>query len=112
MKFNIIYISIITINKVDSYYIQNQNKKICANCKFFIQKDKCSKFGKIDIITGDYEYENAITTRQDEEKCGDDAVFFEKDYVKYILIPFNFILNNFLIIFFISYFIVIFYYIR
>ena len=36
------------INMVESNFIQNQNKPICANCKFFIpHKNECSKFGTI-----------------------------------------------------------------
>ena len=104
MKFHIIFIFIISIDKVDLYFIQNQNKKICADCKSFISNNnECSKFGKINIITGDYEYEKAINVRIDEKKCGNDGIFFEKNYGKYISIPFNFLLDNFLLIFFISY---------
>ena len=53
------YIFFLTsIHKVELYLIQNQNKPICANCKFFIpNKNECSKFGDVDIITGKYSYE-------------------------------------------------------
>lgn len=104
MKIYYIFIFIITINKVDLYFIQNQNKKICANCKFFIQdRDECSKFGKIDIITGDYDYKKAIIIREDETKCGTDAIFFKQNYFKFISIFLNFIYNNLLLIIIIDY---------
>lgn len=110
MKFYVISIFLITIKNINPHYIQNQNKKICANCKFFIKnKNECNKFGKIDMITGDYEYEKAISVREDENKCGNDGIFFEKNYVKYISIPFNFLFDNFLLIFFISYIIILLY---
>ncbi len=104
MKFNIMCI-IILIPKVELVKIlQNQNKKLCVNCRFFISNNnKCSKFGTIDIITGEHEYDKAIDVRQDEYKCGDDAIFFEKNYLRFIYIPFTFLLNNFLIIFLISF---------
>jgi len=110
MKIYIIYILIININNVDLYFIQNQNKKICANCKFLIPgKDECSKFGKIDIITGDYDYNKAIIIREDETKCGTDAIFFEQNYFKFITIFLNFIYDNFLLIIFINYFLLFFF---
>ena len=106
MKFNIICIMIL-IPKVELVKIlQNQNKKLCVNCKFFISNNnECSKFGTIDIITGKHDYDKAINIRQDEYKCGDDGIFFEENYIRFIFIPLKFLFNNFLIIFLISVFI-------
>jgi hypothetical protein len=72
------FIFIITnIHSADLYFIQNQNKKICANCKFFIpNKNECCKFGELNIITGEYSYELANSVRKDENKCGEYAIFF------------------------------------
>lgn len=51
--FTIIFI--INIHKAKLYFIQNKNKPICANCKFFIpNKNECSKFKIIDIVTNEY----------------------------------------------------------
>ena len=88
----IIFIFIITIPNVKLLLLQNNNKKICADCKFFISnKNECSKFGDLDIITGKYNYEPAVEVRNDYNKCGEDAIFFKKNYLKFISIIFNFI---------------------
>jgi hypothetical protein len=83
------------IHKVELYFIQPQNKPICANCKFFIpNKNECSKFGDINIITGKYTYEPAINVRNDDEKCGEYAIFFRKNYFKFITIPYYTLIEN------------------
>ena len=72
-------IFIIKIHKVEPYFIKNQNKPICANCKFYIPtNNECSKFGEIDIITNDYIYEKAIIVRNDDNKCGKMLYFLNK----------------------------------
>lgn len=90
------FLFITFIQKVFVYLIQkNPNQKICADCTFFISnKKECSKFGNIDIISGNHEYEQAMDVRKDEEKCGQDAIFFKKNYFKFIPILYNFILEN------------------
>ena len=104
MKIYIIYIFITAIHKVELYLLQNHNKKICANCKFFISnKNECSKFGDVDIITGKYNYEDAVIVRNDDEKCGEDAIFFKKNYFKFISISFDFLLENNKLIFLLGY---------
>ena len=71
MQIYIIYFFIIAIPNVKLYILENHNKKICADCKFFISnKNKCSKFGDLDIITGISYYEDAIKVRNDDNKCG------------------------------------------
>ena len=87
-------IFIIKIHNVELYFIKNQNKPICANCKFYIPtNNECSKFGEIDIITNDYIYEKAIIVRNDDNKCGEDAIFFKQNYFKFITIPYYSILE-------------------
>ena len=86
---------IIKIYKVEPYFIKNQNKPICANCKFFIpNKNECGNFGEINIITNEYTYEDAIIVRKDDNKCGEDAIFFKQNYFKFITIPYYSILEN------------------
>lgn len=99
------YIFFLTsIHKVQLYLIQNQNKPICANCKFFIpNKNKCSKFGDVDIITGKYSYESATIVRNDENKCGEYAIFYKNNYFKFITVPYYFLLEHGAIIFSASY---------
>jgi len=80
------YIFFITnLHNIKSYFIQNKNQKICADCKFFIAgKDKCRIFGNVNIITGKYNYEAANLVRNDKNKCGNEAIFFKKNYFKFI----------------------------
>ena len=105
MQIYIIYIFITAIPNAKLYLLENHNKKkICANCKFFISnKNECSKFGDVDIITGKYDYEDAIIVRNDNNKCGQDAIFFKKNNFKFISITFDFLLKNNLSIFIFSY---------
>jgi hypothetical protein len=75
--------------------IQNQYKPICANCKFFISnKNKCRKFGEMDLVTGEYTYSNAITIRNNKDKCGENAIEFEKDDFKVIKNSYYFLTEN------------------
>ena len=106
MQIYIIYIFITSIPNVKLFnLVQSNNKKICADCKFFISnKNECRKFGDIDIITGKYNYEKAIEVRNDYYKCGEDAIFFKKNYFKFIPNTFNFIMENYLSIFLFYYF--------
>jgi hypothetical protein len=106
MQIYIIYIFITAISNVKLLYLPKiHNKKICADCKFFISnKNECSKFGDVDIITGKYNYEQAIEVRNDDNKCGEDAIFFKKNYFKFISITFDFLLKNNLSIFLFCYF--------
>ena len=89
------------IHTVKSYFIKNQNTPKCANCKFFIpNKNECSNFGDVDIITNKYNYENAISVRNDDTKCGEDAIFFKKNNLKFITVPYYFLLEKKDIVFF------------
>ena len=86
---------IIGIQKVEPYFIKNQDKPKCANCKFFIPyKNECSNFGDINIITNEYTYEDAINVINDYDKCGEDAIFFKYNNLKFITIPYYFLLDN------------------
>lgn len=79
----------------DSYFIQNQSKKICADCKFFIaNKETCGKFGNVDIITGKYTFDDASKVREDETKCGEYAIFYKENRFKFITRPYYYIQDN------------------
>jgi hypothetical protein len=95
------YILFITsIHTADLYFIQNQNKPICANCKFFIpNKNECGKFGEVNIITGKHTYADRV--RNDENKCGEYAIFFKKNNFKIITLPYYFVLKHWI---YVSYF--------
>lgn len=95
MKFLYYILFIINIDKVELYFINNQYKPICSNCKFFIpNKNECRKFSDVNIITGESTYETASSVRNDEDKCGEYAILFEKNNFKFITIPYYFMLEN------------------
>jgi hypothetical protein len=48
----------------------------------------------IDIITNEHNYEQALDVRKDNKKCGEDAIFFKKNYFKFITIPYYFFVEN------------------
>lgn len=111
MRFLYYIFLISNIQLADFYLIpnQNQNQKICANCKYFIKnKNECSKFGDINIITGEYKYESASDVRNDEDKCGEYGIFYKKNNFKVITEPYYFVLDNFI---FSSYILLYFFYI-
>jgi len=102
---NILYyiFFITTIHSVKLNLIKNQNKPVCANCKFFIaNKNLCRNFGNVNIISGEYTYETAISVRNDKDKCGEDAIFFKKNNYKFITVPYYFAIDNTLFISLIS----------
>ena len=66
-------------------FIRNRALPICSNCLHFIehtnnypydpipsdkQYGRCKKFGQINMITGEIEYDLARNTRLDDNKCG------------------------------------------
>ena len=76
---------IIRIQKVELYFLKNRENPKCINCKFFIpNKNECSKFGNVNIITGDFTYEAATIVRNDKNKCGKNAIYFKKNNFKFI----------------------------
>lgn len=60
-------------------------KNTCSNCKFYIpNKMKCTKFGETDIITGRTTYEFALNSRSDENECGPEGKYFERNRAKFL----------------------------
>ena len=67
-------------------FIRNRELPICSNCLYFIQHSKnyppydttpsnkeygrCNKFGEVNLITGDIEYDLAQNCRLNVSKCG------------------------------------------
>ena len=67
--------------------IKNLDKPNCINCKHYITEsyndfsssnNKCCIFGAKDIHNGDIRYDYVSECRKDEEKCGIDGQYFEK----------------------------------
>jgi hypothetical protein len=70
-------------------------KKICKDCRHFIGDNmECRKFGDINIITGEITYNSARSIRNDINKCGNDAIYFEKNNFKIITIPYYYLKGN------------------
>lgn len=66
--------------------------KICKDCRFFIANNmECARFGQIDLVTGKKTFEYARSARNDENKCGETAKYFEKNNFKFITVPYYFI---------------------
>lgn len=78
--------------KKDNLFIKNENNNICINCIHYIERVKfepyncyinenlpqCKKFKTMNIVTGEIDYELAITCRNNIDKCNINSIFFEK----------------------------------
>jgi hypothetical protein len=71
------------------------NKKLCRDCKYYISTTdrECRKFGDVNLVTGKEYYDSARSVRDDENKCGENAILFEKNHFKLITIPYYFLLE-------------------
>ena len=66
--------------------IRNANIKACKDCVYFKRDglfgngfEKCEKFGTKNIVTNEITYEYADACRQNENKCGEYANYFEPE---------------------------------
>lgn len=67
-------------------------KKICKDCKYFIADNiECRKFSDTNIITGKITYDSAQSVRENQKKCGEDAIYFEENHFKFITVPYYFL---------------------
>lgn len=70
-------------------------RKLCKDCKYFIaHKKECALFGDADLVNGKNDYNYAKTARNNEDKCGENAKYFEENNNKIITVPYYFILDN------------------
>jgi hypothetical protein len=70
-------------------------KKICKDCKYFIgDKMECGKFSDTNIITGEVTYNSAKSARENDKKCGENAIHFEENNNKILTVPYYFIKEN------------------
>jgi len=86
-------------------YIKNYDKPNCINCKHYItetyndfnsKNNKCCIFGTKDVNSGDITNEYVSECRKDEEKCGIDGKYFEKQNNIYFKKLKHNIRNNFI----------------
>ena len=74
-------------------------KKICKDCRHFIGDNiECRKFGDTNIITGKVTYLSARSVREDEKKCGQNAIYFEENHFKIVTVPYYFLKENWLLL--------------
>jgi hypothetical protein len=69
--------------------IKNIDMSSCRNCihykpstfntDFTASYNKCTKFGNKDIVTDKITYDFANSCRRDKSKCGNDAIYFERE---------------------------------
>lgn len=78
-----------------TYSVRVTQKKICNKCKHFIgNKKTCALFGKQDLINGNNDNDYAVTVRNDNEKCGLDAKYFEENKMNFITTPYYSFIEN------------------
>jgi hypothetical protein len=69
----------ITIVK-KTQFIKNIKLPTCMECIYYMSKTgRCSKFGEKDIITGKIVYGQASQIRHQENLCGPNGNYFEKN---------------------------------
>ena len=79
--------SVLLMAMVNKPIIQNIDLPACINCVYYNPSyssygsslSKCHKYGKKDIITDVITYDYTDNCRNNENKCGNNGTFFEKD---------------------------------
>ena len=93
MKLSSLYIFTLLVSKCSASLLPT--KKICRDCRHFIGDNiECGKFDITNLITGKVTYDSARSAREDEKKCGQDAIHFEENHLKIITVPYYFLKNN------------------
>jgi len=71
--------------KGNNNFIQNANVPLCKNCIYFqmpkhsmTNLGRCTKFGTMDIVSGEIEYDFACHCRNDKNSCGFNGTYFEE----------------------------------
>ena len=91
MKISLLVVLILLINTESTRILP---KKLCKDCNFFIaHKKECALFGDTDLVNGKHDYNYAKNARNNENKCGEEAKFFEENNNKIMTVPYYFILN-------------------
>jgi hypothetical protein len=80
--------------------LQPPTKKICKDCKYFIgDQMECKKFSDTNLITGKVSFDYAQSARENNKKCGENAIHFEENHNKIVTVPYYFLKKNSLFIF-------------
>ena len=83
----------------EKIFIRNKDLPICSKCLYFIEytnnypydpipsnerHGRCKKFGEVNMISGEIEYDLASNCRLNDNKCGKFGLeFTEKKKIKY-----------------------------
>jgi hypothetical protein len=82
----IIYLLLFFVNS--EKIIKNVNIPSCRNCIYFkpniyneftSSTNRCEKFGEKNILTDEIQYDFADLCRKDDNKCGHEGKYFEKE---------------------------------
>jgi len=85
------------IRRFSENFIRNKKIPICSKCLHFIEHTnnypydsipsneygKCKKFGEVNMITGNIEYDLATDCRLDNNKCGKFASEYSDNKLKF-----------------------------
>jgi hypothetical protein len=78
-------------------------KKLCINCKYYISnKRECALFGETNLVNGENSYSYAISARNNDKKCGEEAKYFVENEYKFLTVPYYFFKDSWPLISFIS----------
>lgn len=80
------YLFITTLSIENKRFIENINVPLCKNCLYFTHHKypeffdlgRCTKFGKMDIVSGEIDYQYAYTRRNNDKFCGYNGTYFEE----------------------------------
>ena len=73
--------------------------KLCKDCRFYIANTReCSVFSDSNLGTGEKSYDYASSARQNDNKCGKIAVYFQENNYKLLTVPYYFFINNWAIV--------------
>jgi hypothetical protein len=83
----LLYIFLTAFSIENKQFIKNYNVPICKNCVYFrpykndvnfYDLGQCTKFGKMDIISGLIDYKYAFSCRNNENLCSFNGTLFEE----------------------------------
>ena len=90
LSYILLYIGLPIINakRLFSSKINNLYTPVCVNCKYYKPEkynnfdsitNKCTYFGYKNIYNGEINYDYVNLCRSSEDKCGNEAKYFEKE---------------------------------
>jgi hypothetical protein len=75
-----------TLSIENKQFTKNSNVPLCRNCVYFkkhkypdfFDLGKCTKFGKMDVVSGEIDYKYAYINRNNNVSCGNNGTYFEE----------------------------------